>query len=237
MHQEISPQEPNNRQMWVKVSPPRCFVAYYRVSTERQGVSGLGMDAQREAIRLHVAQTGGEVVATFQETESGKRKDRPALAEALRECRRRKATLIIAKLDRLARNVAFIANLIESGVEFVACDNPHANRLMLHLLAAFAEHEREMISERTRAALAVARARGVRLGANGAALAKHFKGVALSFAESIRQDYEAAKSEVGDSPTAIAAALNARGIATVQGGRWQATQVKRLRVRLEGACA
>jgi DNA invertase Pin-like site-specific DNA recombinase len=108
-----------------------------------------------------------QLVAEHTEIESGKKSDRPELLTALAACKRHKATLIIAKLDRLARNVAFIANLMESGVEFVAVDNPHASKLMLHLLAAFAEHEREQISSRTKVALAAAKARGVKLGKHG----------------------------------------------------------------------
>ena len=140
------------------------FVAYFRVSTDKQGVSGLGLEAQREAVSRHVAIAQGVIVAEFQEIESGKRNDRPQIAAALAACRLRRATLVIAKLDRLARNVFFISSLMESGVDFVACDNPHATRLTIHILAAVAEHEREMISQRTKAALAAAKARGKKLG-------------------------------------------------------------------------
>jgi DNA invertase Pin-like site-specific DNA recombinase len=131
------------------------FVAYYRVSTDRQGKSGLGLDAQREAVARHLAVVGGELQAEFVEVESGKRNDRPQLASAIGAAKKAKATLIIAKLDRLARNVHFITGLLESGVDFVAADNPHANKLMVHMLAAFAEHEREQISLRTKDALKV----------------------------------------------------------------------------------
>jgi DNA invertase Pin-like site-specific DNA recombinase len=138
------------------------FVAYYRVSAERQRVSGLGLEAQREAVARHVGT--GQLVAEFTETESGKRHtNRPQLLAALAECRKRRAVLLNARLDRLARNVAFIANLMESGADFIACDMPQANRLTIHILAAVAEHEREMISQRTKAALAAAKARGVQL--------------------------------------------------------------------------
>src|SRR5215831_14538405 len=140
------------------------FISYYRVSTSQQGASGLGLEAQREAVARHVAGAGGVIVAEFQEIESGKRNDRPEIAAALAACRLRRVTLVIAKLDRLARNVHFISSLMESGVDFVACDNPHATRLTIHILAAVAEHEREMISQRTIAALAAAKARGVKLG-------------------------------------------------------------------------
>src|SRR6516162_8512643 len=140
------------------------FVAYFRVSTDKQGVSGLGLEAQREAVSRHVAIAQGVIVAEFQEIESGKRNDRPQIAAALAACRLRRATLVIAKLDRLARNVFFISSLQESGVDFVACDNPHATRLTIQVLAAVAEHEREAIAERTKAALAAVKARGVKLG-------------------------------------------------------------------------
>ena len=140
------------------------FVAYYRVSTGRQGKSGLGLEAQRAAVREHLNGGTWQVVAEFTEIESGKNADRPKLAAALKECRLRRAKLIIAKLDRLARNVAFVSNLMESGVEFEAVDFPQANRLTIHIMAAIAEHEAKMISDRTKAALAAAKRRGVKLG-------------------------------------------------------------------------
>jgi DNA invertase Pin-like site-specific DNA recombinase len=139
------------------------YIAYYRVSTARQGQSGLGLEAQQTAVRSFVA-ADAVILEEFVEVESGRRNDRPRLIEALAACRRHKAVLIIAKLDRLARNVAFVSNLMEAGVDFVAVDMPHASRLTVHILAAVAEHEREMISQRTKAALAAAKARGVRLG-------------------------------------------------------------------------
>lgn len=131
------------------------FVSYVRVSTDAQGASGLGLEAQRDAIDRHVRQAGGKVVAEFQEIESGKRNDRPVMAKAIAACRARRSILIIAKLDRLARNVFFVSSLMEAGIEFVACDNPHATKLTIHILAAVAENEREMISRRTKDALAV----------------------------------------------------------------------------------
>src|SRR5271163_3179620 len=140
------------------------FVSYLRVSTARQGVSGLGLEAQREAVARYLNGGSWSLVQEVVEIESGKRNDRPAIAEALRLCRLHRATLIIAKLDRLARNVHFISSLMESGVEFVAVDFPQANRLTVHILAAVAEHEASMISARTKAALGAAKARGVRLG-------------------------------------------------------------------------
>lgn len=139
------------------------YIAYYRVSTTRQGQSGLGLEAQQQAVKQYLNGGNWQILAEFTEIESGKRNDRPKLAEAIALCKRLQATLVIAKLDRLARNVHFISGLMESGVEFVAVDNPNANRLMLHMLAAFAEHEREQISRRTKDALAAAKARGVKL--------------------------------------------------------------------------
>ena len=139
------------------------FVAYYRVSTDRQGESGLGLEAQRAAVSRFTH--GASLLAEYREIESGKRHtNRPQLAAALERCRRDRATLVIARLDRLARNVHFVSGLMESGVDFVAVDMPTANRLTIHILAAVAEHEREAISQRTKAALGAAKARGTKLG-------------------------------------------------------------------------
>lgn len=146
------------------------YIAYYRVSTDKQGLSKLGLEAQKTAVSNYISPET-QLIAEYVEIESGKKKNRPELLKALSECKKQKAVLIIAKLDRLARNVHFISGLIESGIEFIAVDNPHANKLMLHMLAAFAEHEREMISTRTKQALQAARSRGVNLGAHGKKLA------------------------------------------------------------------
>src|SRR3954471_21993017 len=147
------------------------FVAYFRVSTERQGRSGLGLDAQREAVARHVASTAGQVVAEFQEVESGKRNDRPQLAAALAACRAQRATLLIAKLDRLARNARFLLGVVEGSGEggVVFCDLPQVppgpvGKFLVTQMAAVAELEAGLISQRTRAALAAAKARGKRLG-------------------------------------------------------------------------
>src|SRR5262252_8843049 len=139
------------------------FFSYLRVSTDKQGEHGYGIDAQRKAV-TDFLNGGAELLGEFVEVESGKRKDRAKLAEAIAACKKYKARLVIAKLDRLARNVHLISGLMESKVDFVCCDMPDANRLTIHILAAVAEHEREMISDRTRAGLAAAKARGVRLG-------------------------------------------------------------------------
>lgn len=143
---------------------PRKLVAYYRVSTKGQQLSGLGLEAQKATVAEYARQNGGRVIAEYTETETGKRSDRPHLTEAIGHTKLSAATLVIAKLDRLARNVFFTAGLMESGVEFIACDNPDANRLTIHLLAAMAEHEATQISNRTKDALKVAKARGMKLG-------------------------------------------------------------------------
>jgi DNA invertase Pin-like site-specific DNA recombinase len=142
-------------------------IAYYRVSTDRQGKSGLGLEAQAEAVQNYVSANGYQLAGAFTEIESGRKNNRPQLLDALNECKRIKGILIIAKLDRLGRNVAFIANLMESRVQFVAVDNPHATDLVLHITAAFAQFEREQISKRVKEALQAAKRRGTILGKNG----------------------------------------------------------------------
>lgn len=213
-------------------------VTYLRVSTDKQGRSGLGLDAQREAVERHVARIGGVVVADFVEVESGKRADRPQLIQALAIARAHGATLIIAKLDRLARNVHFISGLMESGVPFVACDMPAANKLTIHIIASMAEHERELISERTKAALAAAKKRGTVLGGwrggpvpTDAARAKASAAKtaqAASRARDLAPLMATIRGEGGVSLSAMAAALNARGISTARGADWTPTAVRRV---------
>jgi DNA invertase Pin-like site-specific DNA recombinase len=151
------------------------LVAYTRVSTGKQQASGLGLEAQQEAIEQYARRTGEPILATFTEVESGAVRDRPELAAALDLCRRKKAVLLIARLDRLSRSLAFVAQLLDANVEIRAADMPEANRMMIQMLAVFAEHERRLIGERTRQALAAAKARGVQLGANGAVLAERHR--------------------------------------------------------------
>jgi DNA invertase Pin-like site-specific DNA recombinase len=165
------------------------YISYVRVSTQRQQASGLGLEAQQETIRSYLAGSSGELLAEHVEVESGTRADRPEIAKALAACRLHHATLIIAKLDRLARQVSFIANLLESGVSFYACDVPAANNLTLHLYSSIAEHEAKMISERTRVALAAAKRRGVKLGG--------FRGRVASNAD--RERARTAKMALADS--------------------------------------
>jgi DNA invertase Pin-like site-specific DNA recombinase len=208
------------------------FVTYFRVSTDRQGRSGLGLDAQREGVSQFLGARAATVIAEFVEVESGGKDDRPKLREALRACQRGKATLLIAKLDRLARSVAFIANLMDSNTDFVACDMPHASRLVLHVMAAFAEHERQMIGERTKAALAAAKARGVRLGANGDRLAERHRREAAAYAENIRGAVNAAIAKGARTTRKIADLLNAGGLPSRGGGQWHPANVSRVLRRL-----
>lgn len=209
--------------------PATKFVAYYRVSTAGQGESGLGLEAQRMAVQAYLATNPtAELVAEFTEIESGKKKNRPELAEAVKNCKRHKATLVIAKLDRLARNVHFVSGLMETNVNFVACDNPHANRLMVHMLAAFAEHEREMISQRTKDGLAAAKARGVELGANGKVLAKRNSAIADQHALELVDEIRAIPAELRMNITSLTRELNARQIPTGKGGSWYRQSVYRL---------
>lgn len=217
------------------------IVSYLRVSTVRQGASGLGLEAQRAAVEAFAAAGSHAIVAELVEVESGAKADRPKLTAALATCRLHRATLVIAKLDRLARNVAFIANLMDGGVEFVACDMPHANRLTLHLMAAMAEHEREMISQRTKAALAAAKARGVKLGnPNGAAhLLTECVGAGIKSGLIRKAKSTALLNTLSDfvipllsngitGCTNIAKALNSQNIPSLRGGVWSPQSVRRM---------
>lgn len=216
------------------------FVAYLRVSTDRQGKSGLGLEAQRKAVADHVLGKG-PIVAEFVEIESGKKNDRPQLARALAEAKRIGGVLLIAKLDRLARNVAFIANLLESGVEIAAADMPEANRFLLHVMAAVAEHEARMISDRTRAALAAAKERGVALGWAIPSRAGEQRQAARKGAQANARKADQRATNVlpvvhdlssrGLSLRRIAEELNARGLPTARGGKWHPATVRNLMSR------
>jgi DNA invertase Pin-like site-specific DNA recombinase len=219
------------------------FVAYYRVSTEKQGRSGLGLEAQQQAVTAFL--NGGEwrLVGSFTEVESGKRDDRPRLAEALASCRLHQATLLIAKLDRLSRDAHFLLGLQKAGVRFVAVDMPHADNFTVGILAMVAQKEREMISERTRAALKAAKARGVSLGGdrgNLGAVSHHGRaasaGLRKANADDRSQDLAAIIRPLrasGASLRAIAAELDQRGIRTARGSEWTPTAVKRVITRLQ----
>jgi len=213
------------------------FVAYYRVSTARQGHSRLGLEAQQEAVSGFVAGRG-ELVESYTEVESGRNDGRPELQRAIAACRRDKATLVIAKLDRLARSVYFISSLMEGGVDFIAVDMPEANRLTVHILAAVAEHEREMISKRTSEALKAARARGGQLGnprATVAAAGARQANVSAAdkFADTMRPIVTSLRED-GMSLRGIAEALNRRGLKTRTGRQWKAQTVKGVLGRTAG---
>lgn len=214
----------------------KSAVAYYRVSTKRQGASGLGLEAQQHAVKDLVDREGIELLAAFTEVESGTRKaDRPQLRAAIEMCRREEAVLLIAKLDRLARNVHFLSGLMEAGVEFRACDMPVADNFTVHILAAVAEKEAKLISERTKAALASARTRGVRLGSpTGFAPGVREAGPearrrqARAAYEGIVLDHLCTLRDGGMSFRKIAERLNSKGVRTRTGKSWSATQVKRV---------
>jgi DNA invertase Pin-like site-specific DNA recombinase len=209
------------------------------VSTTQQGVSGLGLAAQRASVAAHLNGGRWELLQEVVEIESGKRSDRPKLAEALRLCRQKKATLVIAKLDRLARNVHFISGLMESGVEFVAVDMPQANRFVVHILAAVAEQEAEAISKRTKAALAAAKARGAQLGGRRVSRERWAEiRLEARLARTAEAEKRAAtlvlpvihelRAGGAVSLRQIAAGLNEKNVATPRGGgEWSAVQVQR----------
>jgi DNA invertase Pin-like site-specific DNA recombinase len=201
------------------------LVAYYRVSTIQQGRSGLGLEAQQEAVGRFVASSTGRLVAEYTEVESGRVKDRPQLLAAIATCRKHRAKLVIAKLDRLARNAAFLFTLRDSGVEFIAADNPAADKLTVSILAVFAEFERDMVSKRTREALAAAKARGVKLGSPTLHLHREAgsaanRASAISFAQNIRPLIDQLRGQGFTSLRSLAAELNRRAVATARGGAW-----------------
>jgi DNA invertase Pin-like site-specific DNA recombinase len=208
------------------------FVSYYRVSTDRQGRSGLGLEAQQATVRNYLGAGLWELVGEFTEVESGRKSARPELAKAMTLCHKHKATLLIARLDRLARNVHFISGLMETKVRFLACDMPEATPFMLHIYAAAAQEEARAISARTRGALQAAKARGVRLGRNGAErLAPANKEAAVERAAKL-QPILADLIASGASMRQIATELTQRRIATPRGGKWHPTMVARMLNRL-----
>lgn len=211
------------------------FVTYYRVSTQKQGRSGLGLEAQKAAVEAYLRQHGGSAVASFTEVESGKNNSRPQLQAALLRCRQTHATLLVAKLDRLSRNAAFLMNLRDSSVKFQALDIPEANTLTLGVLAVLAQHERELISARTKAALAARRARGLPLGtprdlsayARRASLLGRAANAAKARARAaeIAPLIKSARAIGCTSLRKVAAHLNGLEITTPRGKRWTATAV------------
>lgn len=211
------------------------FVVYLRVSTQRQGHSGLGLEAQRTVVQQYLSEGPRTALAEFVEVETGKGADalqtRPELRKALDLCRRKGAALLIAKLDRLARNVHFVSGLIETGVDFVAADMPQANKVMIQMHAVMSEWERDQISDRTKAALAAAKARGVVLGATGPQNLQAHQQARLDHAQAFKERLEPLLKGLaaqGLSRRAIVERLNSLGVPTSQGCRWSLGQVQRL---------
>jgi DNA invertase Pin-like site-specific DNA recombinase len=217
---------------------PGKFISYLRVSTDKQGRSGLGLEAQREAVAQYLNGGSWKLLGEFVEIETGKRDDRPVLAKALHQCKVTGATLVIAKLDRLSRDAHFLLGLQKAGVPFVAADMPEANEMVVGIMAVIAQGERKMISERTKAALQAAKRRGVKLGnPNGA---RYLAGLGNDAAITKVRD-NAARRAVSLGPVVddikaagittvrgICAELNARGILTPRQRAWHPTSVARL---------
>ena len=215
------------------------YIAYFRVSTQKQGQSGLGLDAQKQAVSEFLSQFGGEVIAEFVEVESGKRADRPEFTKAADYAELANATVLVAKLDRLSRDLHFITNLQKQGIKFKLCDLPEIDQLTIHILAAMAEHEARMISMRTKQALQVAKARGVILG-NPQLDAQRNRDVSAANSERVqKQQYWQTKilkvithlenTEDLSTCQAIADALNDRGLKTSRGSQFSVPIVSRLR--------
>ena len=215
------------------------FVAYYRVSTARQGVSGLGLDAQRDSVMTYLNGGRWKMVAEYVEIESGRRSDRPKLGEALVACRLHSATLVVAKLDRLARDAHFLLGLKDAGVEFICVDMPAANRLTVGIMAMVAEEEARMISARTKAALAAAKRRGTKLGKpenltdaarrkGTVASAKRRLAIAERWKADVLPTVRTLVRDEGRSLRVTAQLLNAQALPARRGGAWTATQVWRV---------
>lgn len=218
------------------------FISYLRVSTKRQGRSGLGIEAQRSAVASYLNGGDWQLVGEYVEHESGKRRERPELERALAACRAHRATLVVAKLDRLARNASFLLSLRDSGVEFVAVDIPSMNRMVVGILAVVAEEEGRLISERTRMALAQAKKRGVRLGTNNLTVRGRERGTKASASVRALHADQRARDVLpiiddlrlggATSLSSIAAGLNEKGVPAPRGGEWTPTTVRRLFARV-----
>ena len=200
------------------------YVAYLRQSTTKQEKSGLGIEAQRNIIHSFVKE--GLIIAEFVETESGKKSDRPKLQEALALCRKTNSILIVAKLDRLSRNVAFTSKLLESDVEITFCDFPQANRLILHIISSIAEYEANLISQRTRLSLKAKKERGVQLGKSENLMKKHSEAIEHSNMRAVALLRSMVKEELTLSQMTIR--LNEQGFVTSKGCKFQIVQVQRL---------
>jgi DNA invertase Pin-like site-specific DNA recombinase len=211
------------------------IVAYYRVSTEKQGRSGLGLEAQRKSVMDYLNGGSWKLIGEFTEIESGRKSDRPQLELALKLCKRRRATLVIAKLDRLARNVHFISGLMEHGIKFCAVEFPNADPFMLHVHAAMGEHERRLISARTKAGLERAKARGVKLGRHGAVLARQNAAKAQEQARKLKPVIREIRQAGVITVRGIMDELDRRGIKTSRDGKWHPQTVNVLLKRIDDA--
>lgn len=208
------------------------FISLLRVSTKKQGDSGLGLEAQRKTVEDFIESKNGELLEEIVEIASGKKKNRESLDKAIKLAKKHGATIITAKLDRCSRRVSVISSLLESNVKFVACDQPSSEPFVLNILACVAQQELKMISERTKAALQAAKARGVVLGENGKKLAAESKLEANERALGLKATIDSIKEAGITTTRGIAARLNAMNIATARGGEWHQTSVQRLMQRL-----
>lgn len=216
-------------------SHARKAVAYYRVSTDKQGKSKLGLEAQEYAVQQFVAREQYTLINNYTEVESGKKDNRPQLMAALAQCKKQRATLIIAKLDRLGRRVSFIANLMDSKVDFRAVDNPHASKPMVQMLAVFAEHERDLISQRTKEGLAAAKRKNVVLGRHGReVLSQQNAAAADQFAKEMKPTIERLQATGFKSIRALCHELNRQQIAPFRAGKtWCKCSVHNILKRIE----
>ena len=219
----------------------KTYISYLRQSTKKQQISGLGVEAQREIIHHHV--NGNSILHEYVETESGKKSERPKLQEAIKMCRKTNSVLIVAKLDRLSRNVAFTSKLLESDVEITFCDFPQANKLILHIISSIAEHEANLISQRTRQSLEAKKARGVKLGKSENLMSKHSQAISNSVATNKVKAMTNTNNmravallrsllNEGKTLSEMAYLLNEQGFVTSRGGKFHITQVRRLVQRL-----
>lgn len=232
----------------------RAVVSYIRVSTRKQGASGLGLEAQQATAAEYASREGARIVAEYREVESGKKAARPELLKALAHCRAAKATLVVAKLDRLSRNMAFLSALMDSDIDFVCLDNPHANRLTLHVMAAMAEQEARATSERTKAALAAAKRRGVLLGSRrpghwdglearrtagsrrGVRRAAELRTAAARQHNAVAVETALELRKAGLPWQAVATELNDRGLVTRRGNAWSKSSIFTAVVEAAAGC-
>ena len=215
----------------------QSFISYYRVSTKKQSDSGLGLDAQKQTVNHYLQSVGGEVLDSFVETESGKKSDRPKLQKAIKNCQLKNAILLVAKLDRLSRDLHFVTSLQKSGIRFVVAENPEMNELTVHILAAMAQHETNMISDRTKKALAAAKARGVKLGnprlsEAGGGDTTNARKAKKEKSDKYATDMSEVIGEIKESGVAglmgIAQSLNSMGFTTSRGFKWTPCSVSRV---------